>query len=124
MLFIAIITSVLIFYFNEFSAALGNTNKLPIETSVWMPIVIIFIFSAVGLIHANQNKIIFTIFCFLIFFTYSFNLFADEFDISASEISLDKTTNILIGKGEVEVKDKEGKIIKADKVVYEKSKDF
>ena len=53
--FIAIITSVLIFYFNDFSAALGKTGKLPIEVSVWMPIVIIFIFGAVGLIHANQK---------------------------------------------------------------------
>ena len=53
--FIAIISSVLIFYFNDFSAALGKTGKLPIEISVWMPIVIIFIFSAVGLIHANQK---------------------------------------------------------------------
>ena len=53
--FIAIITSVLIFYFNDFSAALGKTGKLPIEVSVWMPIAIIFIFGAVGLIHANQK---------------------------------------------------------------------
>ena len=53
--FIAIITSVLIFYFNDFSAALGKTDKLPILISVWMPIVIIFIFSGVGLIHANQK---------------------------------------------------------------------
>ena len=54
-IFIAIITSVLIFYFNDFSAALGKTDKLPIEISVWMPIVIIFIFSSVGLINANQK---------------------------------------------------------------------
>ena len=54
-IFVAIITSVLIFYFNDFSAALGKTDKLPIEVAVWMPIVIIFIFSAVGLIHANQK---------------------------------------------------------------------
>ena len=54
-IFIAIITSVLIFYFNDFSAALGKTEKLPIEVSVWMPIVIVFIFGAVGLIHANQK---------------------------------------------------------------------
>ena len=53
--FTAIITSVLIFYFNDFSAALGKTEKLPVEVSVWMPIVIIFIFGAVGLIHANQK---------------------------------------------------------------------
>ena len=54
-IFVAIITSVIIFYFNRFSAALGKTEKLPIEISIWMPIIIIFIFSAVGLIHANQK---------------------------------------------------------------------
>ena len=53
--FIAILTSVLIFYFNDFSTALGKTEKLPVEVSVWMPILINFIFSAVGLIHANQK---------------------------------------------------------------------
>ena len=53
--FIAIITSVLIFYFNDFSAALGKTEKLPILISVWMPIAIIFIFSGAGVIHANQK---------------------------------------------------------------------
>ena len=53
--FIAIITSVIIFYFNDFSAALGKTDKLPVEVAVWMPIVIIFVFGAVGLIHANQK---------------------------------------------------------------------
>jgi len=53
--FLAIITSVLVFYLNDFSAALGKTDKLPIELSVWMPIIIIFIFSTVGMIHANQK---------------------------------------------------------------------
>ena len=54
-IFLAIIASVLIFFFNDFSAALGKTDKLPIELSVWMPIAIIFIFSFVGIIHANQK---------------------------------------------------------------------
>ena len=53
--FLTIIASVLIFFFNDFSAALGKTDKLPIELSVWMPIAIIFIFSFVGIIHANQK---------------------------------------------------------------------
>ena len=53
--FLAIITSVLVFYLNDFSAALGKTDKLPIELSVWMPIIIIYIFSTVGIIHANQK---------------------------------------------------------------------
>ena len=54
-IFIAIITTVLIFYFNRFSEALGKTERLPVELSVWMPILIIFVFSAVGLINANQK---------------------------------------------------------------------
>ena len=53
--FIAIITSVLIYFFNDFSAVLGKTEKLPMEIAVWMPIAIIFIFSAVGIIHANKK---------------------------------------------------------------------
>ena len=53
--FTAILACVFIFYFNRFSAALGKTDKLPIEVSVWMPVIIIFILSAVGLIHANQK---------------------------------------------------------------------
>ena len=53
--FISVFTSVIIFYFNDFSAAWGKTGRLPIEVSVWMPVIIIFIFSAVGLIHANQK---------------------------------------------------------------------
>ncbi len=53
--FITIISSILIFFFNDFSAMLGKTDKLPIELSVWMPIAIIFIFGSVGIIHANQK---------------------------------------------------------------------
>ena len=53
--FLTIFSSVVIFFFNDFSAALGKTERLPIELSVWMPITIIFIFSFVGIIHANQK---------------------------------------------------------------------
>ena len=53
--FIAIIACVLVYYFNDFSAALGQTEKLAVEIAVWMPIIIIFIFNAVGVIYANQK---------------------------------------------------------------------
>ena len=53
--FIAIITCILIYYFNDFSAALGRTEKLAVQVAVWMPIIIIFIFSTVGIIYANQK---------------------------------------------------------------------
>jgi lipopolysaccharide export system permease protein len=54
-IFIAIISSVIIYFFNDLSSVLGKTEKLPVSIAVWMPIVIIFIFSAVGVIHANQK---------------------------------------------------------------------
>ena len=54
-IFIAIIACVVIYYCNYFSLALGKTEKLPIQLSVWMPVLIIFIFSFVGLIHVNQK---------------------------------------------------------------------
>jgi lipopolysaccharide export system permease protein len=54
-IFIAIISSVIIYFFNDLSAVLGKTEKLPVSISVWMQILIIFIFGAVGVIHANQK---------------------------------------------------------------------
>ena len=53
--FIAIVSSVVIYFFNDLSLVLGKTEKLPVEVSAWMPILIIFIFSAVGVSHANQK---------------------------------------------------------------------
>ena len=54
-IFITIITCILIYFFNDFSAALGKTERLSVEIAVWMPILIIFIFSAAGMIYANQK---------------------------------------------------------------------
>ncbi len=53
--FITIISCVIIYFFNDFSSALGKTERLGVEMSVWMPIIIIFVFSAVGVIYANQK---------------------------------------------------------------------
>ena len=53
--FFAIVTCVLVYFFNDFSAALGRTEKLSVEIAVWMPIIIIFIFCAVGVIYADQK---------------------------------------------------------------------
>ena len=49
---------------------------------------------------------------------------AEEFNITAKEIVIDKENEILIGKESVKAVDSEGKIIKADKITYEKSKEF
>ena len=52
---ISIIACIVIYYTDYFSLALGKTERLPIEVSVWMPVIIVFIFSTVGLIHVNQK---------------------------------------------------------------------
>ena len=71
-----------------------------------------------------KNKIIVIIICFLSPMFYKINVKADEFSISAEEIVVDKENDIVIGKGSVEVVDKEGILIKSEKVTYEKSKEF
>ena len=71
-----------------------------------------------------KNKIILIIICSLYLFTINSNLRAEEFNISAIEISIDKKNEIVIGRGSVEVTDMEGKLIKTDKVTYERSKEF
>ena len=71
-----------------------------------------------------KNKIISIIICLLSLFAINLNLQAEEFNISAIEVTIDKKNDILIGKGSVEVTDMEGKLITADKVTYERSKEF
>ena len=71
-----------------------------------------------------KNKIFLIIFSFLNLFLFCLNISAEEFNISAQKISVDKKNNIIIGEGSVEVTDKQGKLIKSDKVTYEKSIEF
>ena len=64
---------------------------------------------------------------FLVIFNLCFlnnNLSAEEFNISATEISFDNENNVLTGKGSVLITDKQGRVIKANKVEYKKTKEF
>ena len=72
----------------------------------------------------TKNKLLVKVLLFLSLVLFSSNVYAEEFDISANEIIIDKENNIVTGIGSVEVVDKEGKIFKADKVIYEKSREF
>jgi lipopolysaccharide export system permease protein len=54
-IFITIVSCILVYFFNDFSAALGKTERLSVEIAVWMPVLIIFIFSSIGMIYANQK---------------------------------------------------------------------
>ena len=53
--FLSIITCVFIFYFKNFSTALGTTEKIPLLLSVWSPVIILFLFCSVGMIQINEK---------------------------------------------------------------------
>ena len=71
-----------------------------------------------------KNSIKFIIFFLLCFFVSYINLNAEEFNISAKEIVIDKDNEILTGTGMVEVIDSDGRIINANKIVYKKTIKF
>ncbi len=64
------------------------------------------------------------IFFLLSFFIFNLNLSAEEFNITAEEILVDKENEIIVGKGSVQAVDTEGKLINANKITYEKSREF
>ena len=49
---------------------------------------------------------------------------AEESNLSATEVIVNTENNSVIGKGSVEVKDQEGRVIKADKALYKKSEEL
>lgn len=72
----------------------------------------------------TKNNILIFVCFFITIFSLSKNLYADEFDIKASEIAIDKENDTLAATGSVEARDNTGKVIKADKIFYERSKEF
>ena len=52
---ITIILSVIIFYLNDFSRALGETEQISLIMSVWTPLAIVLIISSIGMIHVNEK---------------------------------------------------------------------
>jgi len=71
-----------------------------------------------------KNNIKTLIILFLSLFVFNINLCAEEFNITAKEILLDKENKILTGKGAVEAIDSDGNIIIADTIIYKKSEEF
>ena len=62
--------------------------------------------------------------CFLIYFLFISNLYAEEFNITAKEILMDKENEVLTGIGSVKAIDSQERIVSADKIIYQKSKEF
>jgi len=47
--------SVVIYYVNYFSGLLGETRKIPIILSVWLPLIVLTLISSIGLVRLNEK---------------------------------------------------------------------
>ena len=47
--------SVIIYYINYFSGLLGETKKIPIILSVWLPLIILMLISLIGMVRLNEK---------------------------------------------------------------------
>jgi len=54
-LFIGVFLSVMIYYISHFSNLLGINNKIPLIISVWFPVIILSVFSSIGLVRINEK---------------------------------------------------------------------
>ena len=52
---LSILISVIIFYFKDLSIALGQTEKISLVLSVWMPLIAISLFCSIGVIQINEK---------------------------------------------------------------------
>ena len=68
-----------------------------------------------------KNKVKLLLLIIIKVFFLNQNVYSDEFNISAIEITVDKKKNIVIGEGEVKAVDSQGKIINA--AIEERFKD-
>ena len=52
---IGLISCVAIYYLKDLSIALGKTNRIPLTLATWMPIIIVGIFSSIGILQINEK---------------------------------------------------------------------
>ena len=52
---VGLISTVLIFYFKDFSIALGQTDRIPLILSIWAPIIVLSLFILIGVLQINEK---------------------------------------------------------------------
>ena len=52
---IGLITCVIVYYLKDLSMALGKTNRISLTLAAWMPIILIGIFSSIGILQINEK---------------------------------------------------------------------
>ena len=54
-LIISVLICIIIYYFKDLSSALGQTGKISITLSIWMPVIIVSLFCSIGIIQINEK---------------------------------------------------------------------
>ena len=52
---VGLISCVIIYYFKDLSLALGQTNRVSLSLSAWIPVVAIGLFSSIGILQINEK---------------------------------------------------------------------
>ncbi len=52
---IGVLVSVIFYYINYFSILFGKNETFPVEVAIWLPQILIFLISAIGLTRLNEN---------------------------------------------------------------------
>ena len=53
--FAGIILCVIIYYLKDLSVALGQTNRIPLTLATWTPVIVIGLFSSIGILQINEK---------------------------------------------------------------------
>ena len=49
------IISIVIYYFKDFSLALGKTDRIPIVLAIWSPVLALSLFTLIGVLQINEK---------------------------------------------------------------------
>ncbi len=52
---LGLIISVFVYYFKDLSIALGQTDRIPLELSIWAPIIALSLFTFIGVLQINEK---------------------------------------------------------------------
>ena len=52
---VGLVSCIIIYYLKDLSIALGKTNRIPLTLATWMPIIIIGLFTSVGILQINEK---------------------------------------------------------------------
>ena len=52
---LGVFISVIIYYINHFFGVIGKSEKIPLVQSVWIPLLVLFLFSIIGMVKINEK---------------------------------------------------------------------